>query len=183
MRINGLGQRSRQNQLPSHPCPAGPAVLYNAQFMFNLPRKVVAVFSNNTFIKEYQFYSNAEPTSTSDANNQISSIQPTVCNNFSNLHSTSFSSYQNQNLQLSSFPTLASSTMQYVHQWKLLGGNESIPSLGWPRQESTSTSTILRPGLDKKGNFATNWRGRWEPNKKFNRLFKKFFGLGANAAL
>ena len=91
VRINGLGQRSRQNQLPSHPCPAGPAVLYNAQFMFNLPRKVVAVFSDNTFIKEYQFYSDAEPTCTSDANNQISSIYPTVMNNFfSNLHSTSF---------------------------------------------------------------------------------------------
>ena len=87
VRINGLGQRSRQNQLPSHPCPAGPALLYNAQFMFNLPRKVVAVFSNNTFIKEYQFYSDAEPTCTSDANNQISSIYPTVMNNSSSFFS------------------------------------------------------------------------------------------------
>ena len=153
--------------------------------MFNLPRKVVAVFSDNTFIKGYQFYSDAEPTCTRDANNQISSIYPTVMNNFffstCTLHRSFPDQFQNQ--QSSSFPTLASSTMQCVHQWKLLGGNESIPSLAWPGQESTSTSTILRPGLDKKGNFATNWRGRWEPNEKFNRLFKKCFGRGANAAL
>ena len=79
----GLGRgRAKTNSHLTPALLARPSCTMPSQFMFNLPRKVVAVFSDNTFIKEYQFYSDAEPTCTSDANNQISSIYPTVMNNF-----------------------------------------------------------------------------------------------------